>query len=157
MSMRKAVMPFVLSMGLIAVWAAPADAASTRAEYIAQADPICQSTQAAERRALGPKGTVLRLLKHGRYKEAARRYRNNTAAFSAGVEQLAALEPLSADAQLIGTWVQILRKQIPVANRATAAMAHGRPIDKFLRRLGSMNVQTHALVATFGFQYCRSL
>lgn len=41
--MRKAVMPFVLSVGLIAVWAAPADAASTRAEYVAQVDPICQS------------------------------------------------------------------------------------------------------------------
>ena len=41
--MRKGVIPFVLSVGLIAIWAAPADAASTRAEYIAQVDPICQS------------------------------------------------------------------------------------------------------------------
>lgn len=41
--MRKPVMPFVLSLGLIAVWAAPANAASTRAEYVAQVDPICQS------------------------------------------------------------------------------------------------------------------
>ena len=40
--MRKAVMPFVLSVGLIAV--APADAASTRAEYAVQADPICRSS-----------------------------------------------------------------------------------------------------------------
>jgi hypothetical protein len=155
--MRKALIPFVLSVGLIAVWAAPANAASTRAEYIAQADPICQSTEAAERRALGPKGTVLRLLKHGRYKEAARRYRNTTAAFSTGVEQLAALEPPSADAQLIGTFVQMLREQIPVANRATAAMAHGRSVDKYFRRIGSMNVQTHALVAEFGFGYCQKL
>ena len=155
--MGRAVATLVMALGLIAVWTVPADAASTRAEYIAQADPICQNTEVAERRALGPKGTVLRLLKHGRYKEAARRYRNNTAAFSAGVEQLAVLEPTSADAQLITNWVQMLRKQIPVANRATAAMAHGHPIDKFLRRLGSMNVETHALVATFGFHYCDRL
>jgi hypothetical protein len=154
---RRSVVVVVVSVGLIAAVAAPAYAAPTHAEYVAQADPICQSTELAERRALGPKGTVLRLLKHGRYKEAARRYRSNTAAFSAGVEQLAALEPPSADAQLIGTWVQMLRKQIPVANRATAAMAHGRPIDKFFRRIGSMNVKTHALVATFGFQYCDRL
>ena len=50
--MRKAVMPFVLSVGLIAVWAAPADAASTRAEYIAQVDPICQSFVGPESSAL---------------------------------------------------------------------------------------------------------
>ena len=33
----------VLSVGVIAVGAAPARAASTRAEYIAQVDPICES------------------------------------------------------------------------------------------------------------------
>ena len=41
--MRKALIPFVVSVGLIAIWASPANAASTRAEYIAQVDPICQS------------------------------------------------------------------------------------------------------------------
>jgi len=155
MKLRGAVVALLLAILFVTV--SVAHASSTRAEYIAQADPICQGTEAAERRALGPKGTVLRLLKHGRYKEAARRYRNNTAAFAAGIEQLGALEPPPADAQLIGTWVQMLRKQIPVANRATAAMARGRPIDKFLRRLGSMNADTHSRVATFGFQYCQKL
>jgi hypothetical protein len=155
--MRKALIPFLVSVGLIAVWAAPADAASTRAEYIAQADPICHSTEVAERRALGPKGTVLRLMKKGRFKAAAHRYRNSGVAYSAGVEQLAALAPPSADAQLIGNWVQMLRAFIPVVKQATSAMAHGRPVDKFLRRIGSMNVQTHALVAEFGFGYCQKL
>lgn len=155
--MWKAVMPFVLSMGLIAVWAVPAEAASTHAEYIAQADPICQSTEAAERQALGPKGTVLRLMKKGRFKAAAHRYRNSGVAYSAGVEQLAALSPPSADAQLIGTWVQMLSAQSPVAKQIAAAMAHGRSLDKLFRRLGSMNVQTRGLVANFGFQYCQNL
>ena len=41
--MRKAVMPFVLSAGLIAVWAAPADAASTRAEYALQGTQLQES------------------------------------------------------------------------------------------------------------------
>jgi len=154
-------MPFVLSMGLIALWAAPANAASTRAEYIAQADPICQSTLQAERQALGPKGTVFRLLKKGRYKEAARRYRNTIAAFAPGVEQVAAVEPPITDAQVIGSWVQMLRAQIPVAKRATDAMAHGRTqgkrLIKFLELLGLMNVKTRTLVANFGFQYCQNL
>jgi hypothetical protein len=155
--MRKAVIPFVLSIGLTAVWAAPADAASTRDEYIAQADPICQSTEAAERRALGPKGTVLRLMKKGRFKAAAQRERNTGVAFSAGVEQLAALSPPSADAQLIATWVQMLRAQYPVGKQIVAAMAHGRDLYKVFGRLGSMNAETHALVADFGFGYCQKL
>ena len=41
--MRRAVITAVLSVGVIAVGAAPARAASTRAEYIAQVDPICES------------------------------------------------------------------------------------------------------------------
>ena len=155
--MRKAVMPFVLSVGLVAICAAPADATTTRAEYISQADPICQSTEAAERRALGPKGTVIRLMKKGRFKAAAHRYRNSGAAFSAGVDQLALLEPPSADAQLIGTWIQMLRAQYPVGMRVAAAMAHGRDLSKLFVRLGSMKVNTRALVATFGFQHCQKL
>ena len=154
--MRK-VMPFVLSLGLIAVWAAPADAASTRAEYIAQADPVCQSTEAAERQALGPKGTVLRLMKKGRFKAAAHRERNTVVAFSAGVEQLAALTPPSADTQLIASWGQMLRAQYPVGKQIAAAMAHGRDLSKLFVRLGSMNLKTHALVADFGFGYCQKL
>ena len=165
MKLRGAVAVFLLAIPIVAVVLlaipmvalTPAHAASTRAEYIAQADPICQSTQAAERRELGPKGTVLRLMKKGRFKAAAHRYRNSGVAYSAGVEQLAGLSPPSADVQLIGTWLQMLRAFIPVGNRATAAMAHGRDPAKFLRRIGSMNVQTHALVADFGFAYCQKL
>jgi hypothetical protein len=155
--MRRALVTAVLTTGLIVGGTVAANAAATRAEYIAQADPICQRTIDAERQALGPKGTVLRLLKKGRNNAAARRYRHNTAAFSTGVEQQAALVAPVADAHLIGTWVQMLRAQIPVANRATAAMAHGRPVAKFFARLGSMNVKTRALVADFGFQYCQNL
>ncbi len=155
--MRKALIPFAVSVGLIAVWAGPAEAGSTRAEYIAQADPICQSTEAAERRALGPKGTVIRLMKKGRFKTAAHRYRNTGVAFSAGVEQLAALSPLSDDAQLIGSWVQMLRSQYPVGKQIAAAMADGRDFYKLFLRLGSMNLKTRALVADFGFGYCQKL
>ena len=36
-------MPFVVSLGLLAVWAVPAHAASTRVEYAAQAEPICRA------------------------------------------------------------------------------------------------------------------
>jgi hypothetical protein len=39
--MRRATLAIVLALGLIAVVASPASAAATRAEYIAQVDPIC--------------------------------------------------------------------------------------------------------------------
>ncbi|HEY6654960.1 MAG TPA: hypothetical protein VI028_12605 [Solirubrobacterales bacterium] len=155
--MRRAVATLVTSLGLIALWAPPAEAASTHAEYIAQADPICQSTEAAERRALGPKGRVLRPMKKGRFKAAAHRYRKSEVAFSGGVDQLGALQPPAADAQVIATWLQMLRAQSPVAKQIAAAMAHGRSLDKLFRRLGSMNVQTRGLMANFGFQYCQNL
>ena len=46
-------MPFVLSVGLIVVWAAPANAAPTRAEYVAQAEAVCA----------GPTPQFIKLLK----------------------------------------------------------------------------------------------
>src|SRR3954451_20992746 len=106
--MHRALVVFVASMGLIAIGAAPASAAPTHPEYIAQADPICRSTIDAQRQAGGAKG-FLGPLKHGHLKAAGRSMRRVFAAFSPGVEQLAALEPPVADAQLIATWVQDLR------------------------------------------------
>jgi hypothetical protein len=137
---------------LAAVTAAPATAAPTRAEYIAQADPICQSTDDAERRAIkGYRG----LLKKGRYKAAAHKLRAEFAAFSPGVEQIAALEAPAADVQLIATWVQMLRQQPPLGRRVAALVAHGQTSGKLFKRLGALNASTQAVVAGFGFQVCQ--
>jgi hypothetical protein len=154
--MRKAVMPFVLSVGLIAVWAAPADAASTRAEYIAQADPICHSTNVAVAQAARGIRSDER---QGRFKVAARKLRKEIPLQSAGVEQIAAIEPPPADAQLLGTWVQMLRSQLPVAAQLATDFARGR-IRKAAKvdvRFGKLIQQTEALVTSFGFQYCQQL
>src|SRR4051812_29634604 len=114
--MRKAVIPFVLSVGLIAIWAAPADAASTRAEYIAQADPVCQSF-------LGPvnnaktsyntnykrwvrdlsKGTLHNWVRQtARTAISLRRLSHVEASLT---EQLTAVPPLATDAGVISTWL----------------------------------------------------
>jgi hypothetical protein len=154
--MQKTVMPFVVSIGLMVTLAAPAWAASTRVEYIAQADPICKSTIDAQRAAAGPNGFV-GPLNHGHLKIAGQRMRRVFAAFSPGVEQLASIEPPAADAQLIATWVQNLRAQVPLGNRVATALIHVRLPLKLLRRLGKLNMSTQALVAGFGFQSCQDM
>jgi hypothetical protein len=139
----------------IAVVPAGAAAAPTREQYIAQADPICQATIDAQRQAAG-KG-VTGPLNQGKYKLAGRNLRRIIAAFSPGVEQIAALESPSADAQLIGTWVSSLRAQVPLGNRVAGALLHDRLPRKALTRLGRSNVSTQALVSGFGFHSCQDL
>jgi hypothetical protein len=133
-----------------------ADAASTRAEYIAQVDPICHATIEAQRQAAGPRGFVSPL-NHGHYKTAGRSMRRVFAAFGPGVEQVAAIAPPAADAQLVGTWVQDLRAQVPLGNRVAGLLIHNRLPRKLLGRLGKLNRSTRAIVAGFGFQSCRDL
>jgi hypothetical protein len=143
-----------LAIALIPVGSA--SAAPTHVEYIAQADPICQATIDAQKKAAGPKGFV-GPLNHGHLKVAGRSMRRVFAAFSTGVEQLAAIEPPAADAQLIATWVQQNRAEVPLGNRVATALIHDRLPRKQLTRLGKLNTSTHALVAGFGFSYCQSL
>jgi hypothetical protein len=154
--MRRAVIGAALSVGVIAVGAAPANGAATRAEYIAQVDPTCQVTIDAEGQAAGPKGFV-GPLNHGHYKAAGRSMRRVFAAFGPGVEQVAALEPPAADAQLIATWVQDLRAQVPLGNRVAGSLIKNRLPRKLLGRLGKLNRRTQALVASYGFTSCNRM
>jgi hypothetical protein len=151
--MRKAVMPFVLSMGLIAVWAAPAEAVSTRADFIAQADPICLATAQADAHALS--GGVTDINK-GRFKVAARKLRRAGVFFSGGVDQLAALERPPTDASLLGSWIDSLRAQVPIVNRFARALSH-KQVKRIRRTSAQLLIaedKTVALVDDFGFALC---
>lgn len=61
--MRKAVMPFVLSVGLLAVWAAPANAVQSRPSYVTQADPVCLAAVQQEAAALTAFGKAYKQFK----------------------------------------------------------------------------------------------
>jgi hypothetical protein len=162
-------MPFVLSLGLIAVWAAPADAASTRAEYIAHVDPICQSfvgpenvaykayRKNAKREAhLAGKGTLKAWL------SATRRTSHSLMRFAAidssMLDQIAAVEPPAADAGTVGTWLNYRRQAD--ASTVSAAAALNRPvpqIGKYFKRVKQANASVDAAGRTiegFGFQVC---
>ena len=165
--MRKAVLPFVLSVGLIAVWAAPADAASTRAEYVAQVDPICQSYKGAE---LNDAKAF-----HRNYKLWVRTARNGTVkAFvrqnhrlaqslfawdrlhSSMTEQIAAIPAVPADATVIDTWLNDRRQSDAFADAAASALSKLR-IRSFFRLTGRADKVEQAgiqAISGFGFQVC---
>jgi hypothetical protein len=167
--MRKAVMPFVLSVGLIAVWAAPADAASTRAEYISQVDPICQSfvgpEHAAFRAYIRNDKREVHLARSGTLKawlKATRRTSHSLVRFAqidaSLIEQVAAVSPPAADAGTVGTWLNY-RRQANV-HTASAAAALNRPvpeIGKYFKRAKQANAAVEAAgraIEGFGFQVC---
>jgi hypothetical protein len=141
----------------VAVCATPASAATTRAEYVAQVDPICSGTLDKEAKTFRFVG---RDFNHGRYKVAARKFARTTKVFSAGVEQLATVSPPAADAALIGQWIAMLRAQVPLAQRVTRLLRQGarrRRIVKAVDRLFMLSDRTQAQVATYGFSQCQQL
>ena len=165
--MRKAVLTWILSVGLMAVWAAPADAASTRAEYIGQVDPICQTSVAPINAAKTAYNRNykrwIRGLSHGTLKSwvkqtgrTARSLSRLSLAETAMTNQIAAVQPLASDAGTIGTWLNDRRQA--EAFGASAATAFSRfkfdRFDKQLRRADSADAAGLTAIAGFGFQVC---
>jgi hypothetical protein len=165
--MRKAVMPLVLSMGLIAVWAAPAEAVSTRAEYIAQVDPICQSFE-------GPVDDGwaayvrnfkrwVRTVKHGTPKaivRGAQRTARSLAQWAQTLnrlfDQIAAVPPPPEDAATVSAWINH-RRQANAYNLANASAFKSLKIRKVNRLVGLATAEAEAserAIAGFGFQVC---
>jgi hypothetical protein len=134
-----------------AIFVSTASAASTRAEYIPHVDPICAASIQAE--GVAQRG-IGHLIHKERFKAAARKFRHTNRAFATGVEQVAAVPPPSEDAQLIATWVQLLRAELPLADRAAKALSHGHT-GKALVRLFRASDTAKAYVANFGFSSCQ--
>jgi hypothetical protein len=141
------------ALALSAVMVSSAVAAPTRAEYIAQADPICQTTNERGVRAIRGQAKDVT---SGRYKQAARKHVRLIRIFAAGVSQLAVLQPPDADAALIGSWIQSLQAQIPLAKRITKPLARGHipKASRILKRLTRLSDETKAMIRDYGFQFC---
>jgi hypothetical protein len=157
--MRKAVMPFVLSMGLFAVWAAPAEAASTRAEYVTQAETICQAPtpqlfkldqqvkQLGKRHDLKPRQVAVRLGK----------LTGRLASIEGGIlAKLGALTPAPGDEAIIAAWLQGLQRSKGLVDRAARAGKHRqlRKLVGLLRQALTAGQQADQIVAGFGFRAC---
>ena len=165
--MRRSTIAVILSLGLIAASADAAAAAPTRADYVAQVDPICQS-------AVGPLGAVW-----SAYNKTFKRTDHavkvgNTKGFLRGtkklsqllvqlsgtrtgmINQIAAVQPPDADAGTVGTWLGDLRQEVTFEQSAARAILRLR-IGKFFSKLRSADRASaagKAVISGFGFHVC---
>jgi hypothetical protein len=123
-----------LSLGLIAVWTAPANAASTRAEYIAQVEPMCranlgprQQTFAGEVRAfkkwarLSNKGTLKAWVNQTH--KFARALERHVQVHNTLTDQISAVPPPPEDTQLVANWL-MLRNEYERLTQSAAQALH---------------------------------
>jgi hypothetical protein len=165
--MRKALFALVLVMGLIVGQGAQASAASTRAEYIAQVDPICQAF-------VGPLGDAFsayqknfkaanRAAKSGTFKQFLRTTKKTAVSLNviAGtrtsmIDQIAPVPPVAGDAATISAWLGFLRQESGFESSAASALLRLKT-GKFFHNLGQAdNAQESgtSAVAGFGFHVC---
>ena len=158
--MRRTLVALVLSMGLLAGEAGEADAASTRPEYVAQAEAVCaaptpqfikliKQEKALQKRAgdLKPSQFAVRL---GKIIGKLGRIEGQI------LTQLATIPPAPGDEAVIAQWLKGERDQQALVNRAARAGKHGK-LGQLLARLNqsiSVATQANQLVADFGFQSC---
>jgi hypothetical protein len=165
--MRKALVALVLSICLLGAWPGAAAAAPTRAEYIAQVDPICQSFVA-------PLGAAWR--SYNKAFKATNRAVNkgNTKGFLRGTKklsqalngissnrntmigQIAAVPPPDLDAGTIATWLNALRQEVGFessAARAILALKIGK-FFKFGRQADDAETAGKQAIAGYGFAVC---
>jgi hypothetical protein len=155
-------------VGLIAVWAAPADAASTRAEYVAQLDPICQSF-------VGPNDDAFRawsknekrlgrVARHGTLKQFGAQTKRiarslaRLAQIQANLtDQIATVAPPPEDFATVGTWLDYRRQEETHLRSAASVLVQFRPYKQYFRQLGMAQTADQAATNTvsgLGFQVC---
>jgi hypothetical protein len=164
--------PIAIAIALVAmaISVSPARAATTRAEYVAQVDPICQAGQAQEAAALQP---VLRAFKRAQrhhkldtkkgQKKAARLFRGyfeQLAAIEHQVNnQIAEVPPAPDDVSLIQVWLRARTELVDLEGRLFASKPKlGRKglvqfFTGFLT-LAARQLEVADLIRDFGFQYC---
>ena len=166
--MRKAVIPFVLSMGLIATSAASADAASTRAEYIAQVDPICQSFVAPNDQAFHAWVKNEKLLGHVARNGTLKQFGAQTKRVARSLKQIAGIEanltnqiaavpaPIE-DFGTVGTWLNYRRQEEATLRSAASVLVQFKPYKQYFRKLDVADAADEAATRTvsgLGFQVC---
>jgi hypothetical protein len=167
-NMRRAVLPFVLSMGLIAVWAAPADAASTRAEYVAQLDPICQSFVGPNDDAFHAWVRNEKLLGHVARNGTLKQFGAQTKRIAgslkriAGIQanltnQIATVPPPTEDFATVNTWLNQRRQEEALLRSAASILVQFRPYKQYFHKLNMADAADAAATTTvsgLGFHVC---
>ena len=166
--MRKALIPLALAIGLIAVSAAPAGAASTRAEYVTQVDSICQSFVGANDNAvrafirnekrLGPVAAHGTLKQFGAQTKRIARSLKRLAGVKADLtNQIATVPPPADDFATVTTWLNYRRQEEALFRSAASILVQFRPYKQYIRKLNAADAADHAAkrtVSGLGFQVC---
>ncbi|HEX6586185.1 MAG TPA: hypothetical protein VF052_05490 [Solirubrobacterales bacterium] len=169
MKLRGVVVVVLLTIGVVTV--PPAHAASTRAEYIAQVDPICQSFVGPQSNALSSfikntkrLGRVAQAaVKSGKFKALLRQIRRTAGALNgyaqihaSMTDQIVAVPAPPSDAGTIGTWVNARRQAEGLARSAASALDRFK-FKVFLKRLDQSDAAESAgisAISGIGFQVC---
>ena len=146
---------------------ASASAATTRAEYIAQVDPICQTFVDPESSALSAYHKTYKRwvhdFSHGSLKGWVRQTKRTVATLrqftlvhSSMTEQVAAVPPTPADARLISTWLEGRRQADGYATAAASSLNRFQisRFFKLIRQADSMEAAGLRAINGFGFQVC---
>lgn len=164
-SMRKFLgVSLVLALG-VSIGSTSASAASTRAEYVAQVDPICQTYVAPVQSAFVTYQRSMKRLnrtaKSGTFRAFARSTRRVASSLGAiaqlhqtMIDQIAAV-PAPPD-PAIGTWLGYLRQEQGLEAAASTAVAGFRfvPFFRLLRQADRAMSAARTASAGLGFQVC---
>jgi hypothetical protein len=156
MHARFATRPASLTCAILAaavVMPGPAHAATTRAEYVAQADPICAAANAD---IAGLNKRFLRLHKKGRYGAAGAALRKTGTRLSVSLAQVRAIAAPPGDEATVTSWLGLIDDVAAVNRRMGRAEAKQRfgKVVKLINRNAQLHDQAHTLVADWGFQSC---
>jgi hypothetical protein len=161
MKLRGAIALALLAISAVAV--APARAASTHDEYVAQVDAICQgyvAQRTAAFKAYTRNVTHLSFAepKPGRrdFKRAARSLRRLTQVRASLTTQIATVPPPAEDVDAVGVWLGDRRQAEGLYYSAASALNHFRlrAFDRRLAAAGAIFGAGEDAVAGFGFQVC---
>ncbi len=160
-----AVVVTLLAIPMVAV--TPAHAATTRAEYIAQVDPICQSFEGPVDDAWAAfvrnRKQWAHAIKYGTPKaivRAAKRTARSLAGFAQTLtrlfDQVAVVPPPAEDAATVSTWISHRRQANAYDMSIASALKQGkvRKAFRLSRRADAEAEASERAISGFGFQVC---
>jgi hypothetical protein len=157
----------VVPLTIGAITAVSAFASSTRAEYVAQVDPICQKAHLAEKReARRFKRQIRHLIRKGLDLDHPTKaalhalvgFADRAARIARGAfGQIAAVPPAPGDEATVTEWLRLRSKATNYFHRAYHAFARNQKPHQFRRLLGksdSAGLDADSLVQDWGFEHC---
>jgi hypothetical protein len=142
------------TLAILALSAAIAVADTTRDTYVASVEPICKRNSNANDRIL--RG-VRKLVRKGKLKPAAARFRRAAAALNKAERQIAAVPRPAADARTLARWLGYLKTEAKLLAKIGREL---KARKKSKASIDVVNLQHKANLAnntvlSFGFRYCR--